>query len=182
MRRLPMYASVLASAALLLLAACAGTRSPASEPAIDDHPMHTPILVTMMMMEREANALQDSAIMRTVRARVDDWNQGNFEGFLALYDEEAAYVQGNGYSDARQAVRRVHSERWFKDGGSPSARLSTRLVRTQTVGDSRRRAILVWTAMDADGREETWSSELTFQFFPGSDWRVVNEAPPPPEG
>jgi ketosteroid isomerase-like protein len=169
---------------VLLLAGCAGARKSRSpEPMMVDHPMHTPLLVSGMMMDREVRAMQDSAIMRVVRARMDDWNQGNLEGFLAMYDEQAAYVHENGYSDARQAVRRIHTERWFRDGGGPSARLSARLVRTQRVGDARRRAILVWTATDsATGRGETWSSELTFQFFRGSDWRIVHEAPPPPEG
>lgn len=169
--------------AVLLLAGCAGARKSSSpEPMMVDHPMHVPDLVTMMTLRREADAMQDSAIMRVVRAHVDEWNRGNLEGFLAMYDEEAAYVQGSGYSDARQAVRRIHTGRWFKGGGTPSARLSARLERAQRVGDTRRRAVLVWTATDADGREETWRSEVTFQFFPGSDWRVVHEAPPPPEG
>jgi hypothetical protein len=169
--------------ALLLVAGCAGGRkSPPPEPMMVDHPVHTPTIVTRMTLDREVAARLDSAIMHVVRARVDEWNRGNLEGFLAMYDEEAEYVQGNGYSDAREAVRRTHAERWFRDGGTPSARLSARMARSQTVGPSRRRAILVWTATDANGHEETWRSELTFQLFPGSVWRAVHEAPPPPEG
>jgi hypothetical protein len=169
--------------ALLLLAGCAGARkSPPPEPMVVDHSMHTPTIVTRMTMDREMAARLDSAIMHVVRARVDAWNRGDLEGFLAMYDEEAEYVQGNGYLDAREAVRRIHAERWFRNGGTPSARLSARMARSQTVGDVRRRVILVWTATDANGHEETWRSELTFQLFPGQHWRAVHEAPPPPEG
>ena len=165
--------------ALLLLAGCAGARRSSSspEPSVVDHPMHTPMIVSGMMRDQQARAMQDSAIMRVVSTRVDEWNRGSLEGFLALYDQEAELVHDTGFSPAREAVRRMHTERWFRNGG-PSARLSARLVRAERAGDQMRRLIVAWTATDAaTGREEAWTSELTFRFFPGSGWRVMRELP-----
>lgn len=171
--------------ALLLLTGCVSARrsstSPAPEPVFDDHRVQPTHLATWMIHQAQARAMADSAIMRLIRAHVDEWNQGNLEGFLALYDREAAYVRGSGFSDAREAVRRIHTERWFRDGGGPSARLSARLLRTETLTDEGTRLlILAWTAIDvATGREQTWISELTFRAFPDSDWRIIHEEPSP---
>lgn len=175
MRRMSTLSSALAGAALLAVAACAGKPSPASEPAIVDHPMHTPILVTMMRLEQEAHALQDSAIIRMVRERVDEWNQGDLDAFLAMYDDEAAYVVGSGYMDARAAVRRIHTARWFGDGDTARARLSVHLLRSETSGDAARRLEVSWTVTDPSGGQETWTSSLGFRFLPETGWRIIHE-------
>ncbi|HYR06485.1 MAG TPA: hypothetical protein VEQ60_01875, partial [Longimicrobium sp.] len=132
MRRFPSLPSALVGAALLVLTACSGAKTPPDSPGVVDHPMHTPILVSTMMREREADALHDSAIIRVVRERVDEWNQGNLDAFLAMYDSEAAYVAGNAYLKARDAIRQIHTARWFAVGGAPRSRLSFQLLRTET--------------------------------------------------
>lgn len=166
--------------ALLFLAGCAGARKSSPPPGsmMVDHPMHTPTLVSMRMLDEQARAMQDSAIMQVVRARVDDWNRGDLDAFLAMYDEDAGYVQGTGFSRGREAVRRAHAERWFRDGGTPNARLSASLVRTQTLGAQMRLLVLAWTATDATtGRQEAWTSEVTFLQSPGRHWRATHEEP-----
>ncbi|HEU4882861.1 MAG TPA: hypothetical protein VFT45_11460 [Longimicrobium sp.] len=165
---------MLVAASLLILTACAGTQSPSPEPAVVDHPMHTPILVSMMMMEQEAHALQDSAIMRMVRAGVDEWNKGNLDAFLALYDSGAEFVRHDEYVDARDAVRQIHSARQIGDGEG-RARLSMRLVTTQTMADDARRLVIAWTATDAAGHQETWTTLPTFRFTPGVGWQIIHE-------
>lgn len=137
--------------------------------------MHVPIMVSTMMMEREAEALRDSAIIRMVRERVDEWNQGNLDAFLAMYDTEAAYVVGSGYVNARDAIRRIHTTRWFGGGDTARARLSVRLLRSETAGDAARRLEISWTATDHTGGQETWTSSLAFRFLPETGWRVVHE-------
>jgi uncharacterized lipoprotein YajG len=90
MRRFSPLVLATISAALLVLAGCTGARTPPeSSPertGIVDHPVHTPSVVSTMMRDREVDALQDSAIIRVARARVDEWNQGNLDAFLAMYD------------------------------------------------------------------------------------------------
>jgi hypothetical protein len=174
MRRISTLFSALAGA-VLVLAACAGNQSPASEPAIVDHPMHVPIMVSTMMMEREAAALQDSAIIRTVRERVDEWNQGDLDAFLAMYDTGAAYVVGSGYVNARDAIRRIHTARWFGDGDTARARLSVRLLRSEDAGEAARRLEISWTATDRTGSQETWTSSVAFRYLPETGWRVILE-------
>jgi hypothetical protein len=175
MRRISTLSSALIGAALLALSACAGNQSPASEPAIVDHPMHVPIMVTMMRMDREAAALQDSAIIRMVRERVDEWNQGNLDAFLAMYDTGAAYVVGSGYVNARDAIRRIHTARWFGDGDTARAGLSIHLLRSEDAGDAARRLEISWTATDRTGGQETWTSSVAFRFLPETGWRVIHE-------
>ncbi|HEX6368676.1 MAG TPA: nuclear transport factor 2 family protein [Longimicrobium sp.] len=174
MRRFSKLSSALVGA-LLALTACAGNQSPASEPAVVDHPMHTPILVTMMRLEEEAHALQDSAIIRMVRERVDEWNQGNLDAFLAMYVPEAEYVVGSRYLNARDAVRRIHTARWFGDGGTGRPRLSVRLLRSETAGDAARRLETSWTVTDHTGSQETWTSSLAFRLLPEAGWHVIQE-------
>jgi hypothetical protein len=167
MRRIPTLSSALAGAALLALAACAGRQSPASEPAIVDHPMHTPILVSTMMLEREAYALRDAAIIQMVRERVDEWNQGDVDAFLSMYDPEAEYVAGSAYMNARDAIRRIHTARWSGGGDTARPRLSLQLLRAGTAGDNAPRFEISWTATDRTGSQETWTSSLTFRPLPG---------------
>jgi hypothetical protein len=145
---------------------------------MDDHPMHTPLLVATIMMEQEANALKDSAIVHTMRAGVDEWNQGNLDAFLALYDSEATYMADSGPVDARDAIRQIHTTRRI-GGGDAQARLSIRLVRTETVADDARRLVIAWTATDAAGRQETWTSSPTLRFTPDVGWRIIREQPLP---
>lgn len=175
MRRISTLSSALIGAVLLALAACAGKRSPASEPAVVDHPMHVPIMVSMMMMEREAEALRDSAIIRMVRERVDEWNRGNLDAFLAMYDPKAAYVAGSAYLNARDAIRRIHTARWFGNGDSARARLSIQLLGRESAGDAAPRFEISWTAVDGTGSQETWTSSLTFRPLPEGGWRVIHE-------
>jgi hypothetical protein len=174
MRRFSTLSSALAGA-VLALAACAGNRSPASEPSIVDHPMHIPIMVSTMMMEREAEALRDSALIRMVRQRVDEWNRGNLDAFLEMYDPEAAYVAGSAYMNARDAIRQIHTARWFSNGDTARARLSIQLLRRETAGDADPRFEISWTATDRTGRQETWTSSLAFRPLPGGGWRVIHE-------
>lgn len=175
MRRISTLSSAFIGAVLLALTGCGGKRSPASEPAVVDHPMHVPIMVSTMMMEREAEALRDSAIIRMVRERVDEWNQGNLDAFLAMYDTEAAYVVGSGYVNARDAIRRIHTARWFGNGDTARARLSIQLLRRETAGDAAPRFEISWTATDGTGSQETWTSSLTFRPLPEGGWRVIHE-------
>jgi hypothetical protein len=162
--------------AVLLLAGCAGARKSSSpEPMMVDHPMHTPTLVTMMRMGEEAQARHDTAIVHEVRARVDEWNQGNLDAFLAMYVPEAEYVVGSRYLNARDAIRGIHTARWFGGGGTARARLSADLRKSETSGDLARRVEIFWTATDGAGRQETWTSSLNFRFLPGTGWRVIHE-------
>jgi ketosteroid isomerase-like protein len=164
---------------VLLLAACTGARKPSSpEPMIVDHPIHTSSVVSTMMREREADALQDSAIIRVVRARVDEWNHGNLDAFLAMYDPGAEYVVGSRYLNARDAIRRIHTARWFRGGDTARARLSANLLGTGTAGDGARRVQISWTVTNGAGGEETWTSSLLFRSLPEGGWRVIHELSP----
>ena len=162
--------------AVLLLAACAGARkSSPPEPMMVDHPMHTPTLVTMMRMEQEVGAVHDSAIVHEVRGRVDEWNRGNLDAFLAMYVPEAEYVVDTRYLNAREAVRRIHTARWSGDGRTARARLSADLRGSEMAGDLARRVEISWTVTDAAGRPEIWTSSLLFRYLQGTGWRVTHE-------
>lgn len=126
-------------------------------------------------MDEEVRVFQDSAIIHELRARVDEWNQGNLDAFLAMYLPEAEYVIGSRYLNARDAVRRIHTARWFGDGDTARARLSADLLKSQTSGDFARRVEISWTATDGAGRPETWTSSLNFRFLRETGWRVVHE-------
>lgn len=143
-----------------------------------DHPMHTPVLVSTMMRDREAHARQDSAIIGVVRERVDEWNQGNLDAFLAMYDPGAEYVVGSRYLNARDAIRRIHMARWFGGGDTARGRLSARLLGSEDVGNSARRLAISWTVTDGAGGQETWSSSLLFRSLPEGGWRVIHELSP----
>jgi hypothetical protein len=85
---------------------------------------------------------------------------------------------GSRYLNARDAIRQIHTPRWFGGGDTGRARLSIRLLGSEDAGNSARRLEISWTVTDGAGGQETWTSSLLFRSLPQGGWRVIHELSP----